>query len=448
MTIVMTPWVPPARSAHAEPLTSWSLTSSTQSQNHVNGLVAVDGRLYTTTFGGHVEFAAIAPDGSLGSWATTTPPNTSRHLGVLVATGHALYLIGGWPESVPASAATDNATVEFATVNTDGTLSAWTFTSSLAVPRANHAAAVGAERIYALSNYGGASTVESAAILPDGSLGAWRFESPTLDVRERPAATVAGGHLYALGGLQSPGWSTVERAAIGADGLLGSWERMPSMLTGRYYPVAAAIGDVLFAFGGYNDWDGPLRSVEQAIAGATGIGPWAFDTSTLLPRNVGTAVGRTLYAAGLSGPGTDGELRSVEYARLPPLDGDGDGIEDDADNCPASPNPAQEDGDSDGLGDACDSDDDGDSVADVNEFPFCLSTRSGSPTNAVGCSAEQACPCSRPWGRHRWLRRSEYRSCIRNVLAEMRQDGRVDSAQQKATLAAARASSCGQAATP
>src|SRR6185503_7421735 len=63
----------------------------------------------------------------------------------------------------------------------------------------------------------------------------------------------------------------------------------------------------------------------------------------------------------------------------PPPDGDGDGVEDDADNCPTIENPDQEDGDGDGLGDVCDNcpsesnasqvDSDGDGAGDACDVP-------------------------------------------------------------------------------
>jgi hypothetical protein len=48
-------------------------------------------------------------------------------------------------------------------------------------------------------------------------------------------------------------------------------------------------------------------------------------------------------------------------------DADGDGVLDEADNCPTVANPSQADTDRDGRGDACDADDDGDGVLDEGD---------------------------------------------------------------------------------
>ena len=78
----------------------------------------------------------------------------------------------------------------------------------------------------------------------------------------------------------------------------------------------------------------------------------------------------SLSGTPFDGPwGPDGvidELRISSVARCVefPADVDGDGIDDDVDNCPGVPNPDQSDNDLDGAGDDCDIDDDEDGVLD------------------------------------------------------------------------------------
>jgi hypothetical protein len=60
-----------------------------------------------------------------------------------------------------------------------------------------------------------------------------------------------------------------------------------------------------------------------------------------------------------------------------PADGDGDGVADDEDNCPAVPNPGQQDADGDGRGDACDSHSFGGFRAPVDNPPTVNTGRAG-----------------------------------------------------------------------
>ena len=70
-------------------------------------------------------------------------------------------------------------------------------------------------------------------------------------------------------------------------------------------------------------------------------------------------------------------------AQNDPTDADEDGIEDDSDNCASVANADQLDTDSDGLGNACDDDDDGDGVADTTDA-FSLDSEETTDTDGDG----------------------------------------------------------------
>ena len=72
------------------------------------------------------------------------------------------------------------------------------------------------------------------------------------------------------------------------------------------------------------------------------------------------------------------------------VDEDGDGVLDEADNCPLTSNPEQTDTDTDGAGDACDDDDDGDGVPDEEDaFPLDSAESQDSDGDGLGDNADE-----------------------------------------------------------
>jgi hypothetical protein len=132
------------------------------------------------------------------------------------------------------------------------------------------------------------SSVEWTTINADGSLGPWQTTNSMVKRRCNLAAVAAGGYVYAIGGSTCQGiiYGSVERAKVNSDGSLGTWEIISSMSTPRQRLAATQGGRYIYAIGGSDDTFALLNSVER-----TAISPLVFTnlSPSIVPASQPTA---------------------------------------------------------------------------------------------------------------------------------------------------------------
>ena len=126
------------------------------------------------------------------------------------------------------------------------------------------------------------------------------------------------------------------------------------------------------------------------------------------------------------------------------IDSDTDGIFDCNDNCPAVFNPGQEDSNDNGIGDACDDDDDGDTSDSDNdgvsdEVDQCPNSTESAIVDSVGCSIDDYCPCN-----GNWKSRGKYISCIAKNSKEFERVGMISKWQRVRIIVGAVKSNCSE----
>jgi len=217
----------------------------------------------------------------------------------------------------------------------------------------------------------------------------------------QPDAILAGGPVYVTVAVEDdPANPLPIRPAFA---LYGGWDTSGSSERHQTYTTSP------------RPQDDPLGSAGLTLldyAAASGAGERVARTFRL---NLDYGGRYTLFVGALGG--VTGRYRVTLTPGVAPPDGDGDGIPDDVDDCPAVPNVEQTDTDGDGVGDACDPfptdpqnalrqcqadlqvvhaemstavpDTDGDGRADDHDR--CPATPWGATVDETGCSRDEFC---------------------------------------------------------
>ncbi len=268
-----------------------------------------------------VEYTTINKDGSLAPWKTTTALKEGRFYNTVIAAKGYLYAIGGG-SGTPGSDNYPIASIEQAKINADGSLGEWRVISQLLTPRRGLKTILYQNTLYAIGGYDGRflKSTERTTIQPDGRLGPWRMEQhDSIIDRYIHSATIVGQHIYLLGGhMKDPGqtsYSDVEFSRIQKNQHLGKWQFQPhSLQTPRLVAEAFSLNQYVYIAGGHTG-NNRLNSVEFSRADKTGeLTPWQQTTPLLTPRSAYAIATYQNHVYVLGGAGEPLPLNDVAMA--------------------------------------------------------------------------------------------------------------------------------------
>ncbi len=318
-------------------LGTWRSTDSftTGSLNHGssiwNGYIYVLGGCISgiCQYTNRSQIASIDSAGALhdGSWDTTTGFTTGRRYPTVEVHNGCMYVIAGWDSS--GGGYLD--TVQYATINTDGTVGSWTTSgNTLATARRNHQSVIYGGYLYVAGGWTGAvelDDVEYAPINADCSIGAFTTDTDLLlDARQSFGLAAYNGYLYSTGGNSSSGDEVAYSAINSADGSIGTWS-----IAGSYTDLQFGIGALhihngyMYLVGGRNGAGDTYYGVRYAAIESDGTLPSPGGWNTATP----FTTGRTNFSSVIHNGymyimgGEDSGSTALDDVQLAPINADG-----------------------------------------------------------------------------------------------------------------------------
>ncbi len=307
---------------------TWNTTTSIATARFKHATVASNGYLYV--LGGSngsalsdVSYAPINTDGTVGTWATTMSLPVARYFEAAVASNGYMYVLGGSHDTTDTQCNGSSSQycndVSYAPINANGTLGSWTSTTSFTTARFSTQAFAYNSYMYILGGATSSSVstndVQYAPINSNGTVGTWTATTTFTTGRNGLSAVAYNGYAYVLGGNDnSTTYNDVQSAPIISDGTIGTWTAVLSFVGARVNAQAAAYNGYLYLMGG-TVAGSASTDVQYATINTNGtLGAWSTTTNFATARNsFGAAVykGYLYIMAGNSSP-----LSDVQYVPL------------------------------------------------------------------------------------------------------------------------------------
>jgi hypothetical protein len=310
-------------------------------------LVQYNGYLYilggysgATTADSDVLYVPILSNNSIGTWTTTTSMSTIlssgwRSGGAVAEDGY-IYEIAGCYTKVPCSGLLSG--TYFTEINSDGTLTKWDSTSSIATARFYNGAASYNGVLYTVggctsepnnnnnclaalgdTQYATINGSVNSSVTYPGSLLNFATAGSAGTARSGVATLAFNGYLYTVGGCDGTSCGTmsgeVDSAPLNDDGTVGTWATQTAIPTAKYGGALAGYNGKIYYIGGDTGTGTGTTTVYSASPSSTGgISSWTTETNTLGTGRYWEAAatyGNYIYVWG--GTGTGGPFGTVDY---------------------------------------------------------------------------------------------------------------------------------------
>jgi N-acetylneuraminic acid mutarotase len=253
--------------------------------------------------------------GSLASSWTTSANSLAQalfHASSVVYNGY-VYELGG------STGGTNSAAVYYATLNSGGSISAWTSTTALPTGLYGATSVAYDGYIYELGGKNSAGTTIAttyyAPLNANGTIGTWTATTAMTQTEYHASSVVYNGYIYELGGVNNAGTglATTYYAPLNANGTIGTWTATTVLPVTLYYSAAAIYNGYVYTVAGSNSGT-TIATTYYAPLNANGtIGTWTSSTALPIAVYADTAVVSNGYIYEFGGTTNGTDYQTISY---------------------------------------------------------------------------------------------------------------------------------------